>query len=149
MSGEAEARWGANLLPDFIEPVESARGESPEPDKYTLNLLTPNTKNRIHSQFNNLDVIRRLNPEPLVSIHPDDARPRGISNGAVTRIFNDRGEIKIRAHFDYGIKPGCLTVTNGWWASQGCAVNACSLGRETDMGHGAAFHDNLVEIESV
>jgi hypothetical protein len=27
-------------------------------------------------------------------------------------------------------------------------VNFCSPGRETDMGHGAAFHDTLVEIET-
>jgi hypothetical protein len=28
-------------------------------------------------------------------------------------------------------------------------VNFCSYGRETDMGHGAAFHDALVEIAAV
>jgi hypothetical protein len=28
-------------------------------------------------------------------------------------------------------------------------VNFLSLGRETDMGHGAAFHDNLVDVEKL
>ena len=42
-----------------------------------------------------------------------------------------------------------MAVTNGWWITDGGAVNVCSLGRETDLGHGAAFHDNLVEVERV
>ena len=46
-----------------------------------------------------------------------------------------------------GIKQGCIYVTNGWWIGTGGSVNFCSLGRETDMGYGAAFHDALVEIE--
>ncbi|MEJ2483449.1 MAG: hypothetical protein P8049_10140 [Gemmatimonadota bacterium] len=36
---------------------------------------------------------------------------------------------------------------NGWWISEGGTVNFCSAGRETDIGYGAAFHDNLVELE--
>ena len=48
---------------------------------------------------------------------------------------------------DWGTRPGCVTVTNGWWLAEGGAVNVLSCGRETDMGHGAAFHDNAVEVE--
>jgi anaerobic selenocysteine-containing dehydrogenase len=147
-SSEAADRWGVNSLPDFFEPGESTCRESSESQKYPLYFMTPNTKNRIHSQFNNLDMIRRLNPKPLVLINPEDARARGIAEGALTKIYNDRGEIRVEARLDYGIKPGCIAVTNGWWVSQGGAVNFCSLGRETDMGHGAAYHDNLVEIEN-
>jgi hypothetical protein len=40
-----------------------------------------------------------------------------------------------------------VVITNGWWVSQGGAVNVCSYGRETDMGYGAAFHDTLVQAE--
>ena len=111
--------------------------------------MTPNTKNRIHSQFNNLDMIRRVSPGPFVSIHPDDAKKRAIKNGSRVRVFNDRGSIEIVARFDYGIKPGCVSVSNGWWIEEGGTVNFCSFGRETDMAHGAAFHDNLVEVERV
>jgi hypothetical protein len=40
-------------------------------------------------------------------------------------------------------------MTNGAWITEGGGVNVCSCARETDMGHGAAFHDNLVEIARV
>ena len=57
--------------------------------------------------------------------------------------------VKLEARFDYGIKRGCLVIPNGWWSSDGGAVNHLSKARETDMAHGAAFHDNLVEIEKI
>jgi anaerobic selenocysteine-containing dehydrogenase len=141
-SEEARARWGVDEVPDFFEPEESVRSR-----RYPLYFMTPNTKNRIHSQFNNLETIRKLSPEPFVQVHPVDAGARGIADGDPVRVFNDRGEIRVKAQLDWGIKTGCVAVTNGWWITQGGTVNFCSYGRETDMGHGAAFHDNTVEIE--
>ena len=38
-------------------------------------------------------------------------------------------------------------VHNGWWLSEGGGINVLSCARETDMGHGAAFLDNAVEVE--
>ena len=38
-------------------------------------------------------------------------------------------------------------MTNGFWLAEGAAVNLLSQGRETDMGHGAAFPDNAVQVE--
>jgi anaerobic selenocysteine-containing dehydrogenase len=149
VSEEAAAKWGVEEVPDFFEPEESAARGDDQSRRYPLYFMTPNTKNRIHSQFNNLETIRKLSPEPLAQVHPDDATARAIGDGDVVRIFNDRGEIRVKARLDWGIKPGCVAVTNGWWITQGGTVNFCSSGRETDMGYGAAFHDNLVEIERV
>lgn len=148
-SQEAARRWGVDALPDYFEPQESLRRESPQSQKYPLYFMTPNTKNRIHSQFNNLQMIRQVSPAPFVALHPEDARRRNIAEGEMVRIFNDRGELRLPARLDFGLKPGCAAVTNGWWISEGGAVNLLSYGRETDLGHGAAFHDNLVEVERV
>jgi anaerobic selenocysteine-containing dehydrogenase len=149
LSEEAARRWGVDPLPGYTEPVESVRRKSPRLDRYPLHLMTPNTKNRIHSQFNNLRMIRDRYPRPVATMHPDDARPRGIAHGDRVRIFNDRGSFEVEAVVEFGIRPGCLSVTNGWWIAEGGAVNVCSLGRETDMGHGAAFHENRVQVERV
>ncbi len=149
LSKEAKERWGVEPLPNYTEPIESVRRETSESQKYPLYFMTPNTKNRIHSQFNNLEMILQHSPKPFVAINPEDAHKRGIANNSIVRIFNDRGSFEIEAQIDFGIKAGCISVTNGWWMSEGGTVNFCSLGRETDMGYGAAFHENLVEIERV
>ena len=114
---------------------------------YPLQLLTPNTKNRIHSQFGNLRTIRQFDPRPFVSIAPGDARTRGIRDGATVRVFNSRGSLRLEARIDHGLKAGCVCITNGWWIADGGAVNVLSAARETDMGHGAAFHENRVQVE--
>ncbi len=144
-SEEAAARWGLDPLPRPTLPVECAARADADPAT-PLQLLTPNTKNRIHSQFGNLALIRTHDPQPEVQIHPDDARARGIRFGDRVRIHNGRGGITVLARIDAGIRQGCVAVTNGWWGSDGGLVNKLSAGRETDLAHGAAFHDNLVEV---
>ncbi|QQR75636.1 MAG: molybdopterin-dependent oxidoreductase [Holophagales bacterium] len=142
-SEEARARWGADELPDYREPTER-----PEPGgRFPFALLTPNTKNRIHSQFGNLETIRRIAPAPFVAMHPRDAAERRLAEGEPARIWNERGELTLPVRFDWGLKRGCVAVTNGYWRAEGGAVNLLSAGRETDLGHGAAFHDNAVEVE--
>jgi anaerobic selenocysteine-containing dehydrogenase len=142
-SKEAEERWGVDALPSYKEPIESVRGS----DKYSFYLMTPTTKDNIHSQFHNLTMIREVSSGLSVTIHPADAKEKGIQEGDRVRIFNDRGELELEARFDYGVKMGCLVVPNGWWIPDGGTVNFLSEGRETDMAHGAAFHENLVDIE--
>ncbi len=145
LSKEAATRWDTDPLPRPILPHESAA--DPDHDPATpLQMMTPNTKNRIHSQFGNLELIKVHDPEPVLQIHPDDAAQRGIEFGDTVRIHNARGEITVVARIDSGIRQGCVAVTNGWWGEQGGLVNKLSLGCETDMAHGAAFHDNLVEV---
>jgi anaerobic selenocysteine-containing dehydrogenase len=109
--------------------------------------MTPNTKNRIHSQFNNLRLIRQFSEKPFVTLHPNDACDRHILPGDRVRIYNDRGEIFVGAKIDLSLRKGCIEMTNGWWINEGGTVNFCSEDRETDMGYGTAFHDNLVEVE--
>jgi len=148
-SREAVERWGVDPLPIYREAEESIRRTAVGEKRQLLYLMTPNTKNRIHSQFNNLTMIRQLSEKPIVQMNPEDASLRGITTGDTVRIFNDRGNLTLPVRVDYGLKSGCAVVTNGWWLAEGGAVNLCSLGRETDLGFGAAFHENLVEIEVV
>jgi anaerobic selenocysteine-containing dehydrogenase len=138
-SEEAAQRWGVDPLPRYSE----AFGDEP---RYPLHLLTPNTKNRIHSQFNNLETIRQFSPGPRAALAPAEAARRGLADGDLVRVFNGRGELHMPVEIDCGVPEGCVVVTNGWWLADGGAVNLLSRARETDMGYGAAFHDCRVEV---
>ena len=146
VSKEAAERWGIDPVPRAALPGETAAGGEHDPAT-PLQMMTPNTKNRIHSQFGNLELIKQFDPGPEVTIHPDDARVRGIEHGDLAVVFNKRGELELKARIDAGIRRGCVSVTNGWLGEQGGLVNLLSEGRETDVAHGAAFHDNLVEVK--
>lgn len=145
LSAEAAERWKVDPLPTYREPIESVRTS----DRYRFYLLTPTTKDNIHSQFHNLAMIREVGGTYHAAIHPADAKGKKIREGDTIRIFNDRGELKLGVRFDHGLKPGSVVVPNGWWITDGGTVNFLSEGRETDLGHGAAFHENLVDFEKV
>ncbi len=142
VSAEARSRWGVDELPTYRETVEG-----PAPARYPLQFLTPNTKNGIHSQFLRLAVLRQLDPGPALFMGPEDAAARNLRVGERVRVFNDRGELFLPLRVDFGLRPGVVAAFNGWGAEDGGSVNLLSEGRETDLGHGAAFHDNLVDVE--
>ncbi len=153
LSEEAHRRWGVDPLPRYTEPLEAGVGAL-EADahgaprrRYPLVLLTPNTRFAIHSQFVNLATIRALDPGPRLAMHPADAAARGLVDGERVRVFNDRGELRLPLAIDHGIRPGCVATPNGYGAAFGGSVNVLSAARETDMGFGAAFHENRVEVE--
>jgi len=142
----AHKNWGVNPLPTYEKMVE---GKQSIGSKYPFNLMSPNTKNRIHSQFGNLESIKAVDPEPFATINLGDAQKKGINDNDIIRVFNDRGELTIKARIDASLRPGNIVIINGYWHQEGSCPNALSKGRETDMGHGSAFHDNMVDYEKV
>jgi len=90
-----------------------------------------------------------ISGNPKVQINPKDASERNIKDGDTVKIYNKRGEITLKADITYQVRIGCICIPNGWWRNQGGAVNFLSKGRETDMGHGSAFHDNKVQVVKI
>ena len=66
------------------------------------------------------------------------------------RVFNDRGAFVARVEVTPRVRPGVVASTKGSWprlSKDGATVNATVDERDADMGGGAVFHDNRVEIE--
>jgi anaerobic selenocysteine-containing dehydrogenase len=141
VSDQAEKLWGVNKLPDY-EPIE-------KPDSFPVLLMTPNSKNRIHSQFGNLNILKQFEPEPLLYVNPCDAETRGVNNNDYVLLFNDVGTSKVRVCFDYGIYENSVVLTNGHWHSAGASPNLFTKGKFTDMGFGTAFHDTWVDYKKL
>jgi len=141
-SEQAREKWNVDAMPTYNAPDIDELTKS----KFPLYFLSPNTKNRIHSQFNNLNIIKLFSPEPFVEIHPLDAQSRKIKDGEMVKVFNDNGYFKLKARFNFSIKRKCVAISNGWWITQGGSTNFLTKGRMTDMGYGAAFHDTMVEV---
>lgn len=52
--------------------------------------------------------LQRLEGRPLLELHPDDAAARGIADGAVVRVFNDRGSYLCHAAVNARARPGVV-----------------------------------------
>jgi molybdopterin-containing oxidoreductase family molybdopterin binding subunit len=141
-------------LPIYIEPVESALSKKAK--RYPLSFLSSHPANRIHSTMANAPTILNKDPEPFLEINPSDAGPRDISHGDVVRIFNDRGQVKVRAKVTGDIKPGVVNITEGWWPEQFIEGQVNNLthdminpAQQEIKQANAAYCDTLVEVEKV
>lgn len=141
-SSEARENWGISALPEF-NAIKN-RGDI---NKFPLDFLTPNTGSRIHSQFGNLKIIRETTGEQYVYISPADGESRNISTGQKVKVFNQSGCFFTRAKLSARVPQGLIMMPNGIWFDEGGGVNQVLDSQETDIGYGAAFHDNRVEVE--
>jgi anaerobic dimethyl sulfoxide reductase subunit A len=95
--------------------LESWEGPTdPLHKKYPLQLLTTHFKGRAHSQFHNVAWIREVLPQTVL-INSSDARARGIKDGDLVRVFNDRGQMIIPARVSQRMMPGVVDVPQGAW----------------------------------
>jgi anaerobic selenocysteine-containing dehydrogenase len=144
---ERLARQGLDGLPDHL-PNYEAPGSSP---RYPLAMISPPARNFLNSSFVNVQSLRDIEGEPLLEIHADDAQARGIANGAVVRVFNDRGEYFCKAEVSARARPGVVHGLGIWWRKlglQGTNVNQLTSQRLTDLGRGPVFYDCLVDVQA-
>jgi len=99
-------------IPKYMETWESLN--DPLTEKYPLQLITPHFKRRAHSQFDNLPWLRELQTQ-TISINTIDAESRGIKEGDMVRVLNDRGETRIPAQVTERIMPGVVAIPQGAW----------------------------------
>ena len=100
--------------PTWMEPVERLGGPT---TRYPLHIASSHPKYRLHSQLCGTalrDTYAIAGREPCM-IHPADAAARGIRDGDVVRVFNDRGQILAGARISDAIRPGVIRVNEGGW----------------------------------
>ena len=77
---------------------------------------------------------------------------RGIESGDAVRVFNGRGEFPATARVTDEVRPGVAASYGVRWvrlSPDGRTVNDTTSQEEADLGGGARFYDNAVEVERV
>lgn len=141
---------GHDPLPTHVPLVESAEVTPDLYARYPLTLLTPKAHHFINSTFNDVNTLTRREGRPTIEISPTDAAERGIADGDPVRVFNDRGECSLHALVIDRVRPGVVASPATWWASKfqgGNGINVLTPARPADMGGGATFYTNLVQVE--
>jgi anaerobic selenocysteine-containing dehydrogenase len=148
--GKAMADAPGLGVPDFVPAYES-RASAPElARRYPLAMISPPARNFLNSTFVNVRSLRDIEGEPLLEMHADDAAARGIADGAMVRIFNDRGSLRCRCRVNGRARAGVVNGLGIWWrklAADGRNVNELTHQRLTDIGRAPSFYDCLVEVE--
>ncbi|MBN9117776.1 MAG: molybdopterin oxidoreductase family protein [Planctomycetes bacterium] len=147
-----EARAGRDPLPHYVPPHEDPQTKPDLAARYPLQLLTPPAPSFLNSTFVNVNALRKSAGERTLEIHPDDAAKRGIADGQTVSVFNGRGRFRAKAILADTVKPGVVVSLGLWWrkwTDDGVNCNATTSTATTDLGGGATFFDNLVEVAAV
>jgi len=143
---------GFDPLPDWVPPYESVASNPGLAERYPLAMISPPARNFLNSSFVNVDSLRASVGEPTLDIHPEDAAPRGISDGANVRIFNDRGTLNAKARVTEKAREGVVVGLSIWWkklAPDGKNANEVTSQQLTDLGRAPTFYDCLVDVAPV
>jgi anaerobic selenocysteine-containing dehydrogenase len=149
---EALERAGLDPLPAYIPPRESPTSAPELAARYPLQLLSPPANSFLNTSFSHLPSFLRSEREPFIQLNAEDALHRDIYDGDAVRVWNDRGECQLKALISDRVKPGVAVALSIWWnkLSPGQTnVNQTVSQALTDIGAGATFYDNLVEVSKI
>jgi len=149
------ADMGSPVVPPIPKYIPTWEGpEDPLFSKYPLQIITTHFKRRAHTQYETLPWLRELQ-EQRIQLNSLDAQARGIRDGDRVRVFNDRGEVVIRAAVTERIMPGVVDLPQGAWydpdargVDRGGCANVLSSDR-VSPGGAVPYNTGLVQVEKI
>ncbi|MBO1514414.1 molybdopterin-containing oxidoreductase family protein [Metabacillus bambusae] len=122
-----------------------------EESNYPFRYVPGPNHNFLNSTFSNNDKHIKLEKAPKLFMNKHDADKRGIEDGTVVRIWNDRGECELTVSVGNQVLPG-VVVSQGLWSDltgKKHLVNSLTPDRVSDMGGGATFFSGRVNVEVI
>src|SRR5262249_1468850 len=97
--------------PAWLQPSEAAGLHFP------LQLIANQPATRVHSQldFGATSQASKIKGREPVRIHPQDAVVRGIGDGDIVRLYNNRGACLATAVLSDALRPGVMQLSTGAW----------------------------------
>ncbi len=101
--------------PVWIAPIEWLGAELTE--SFPLHLITNQPVTRLHSQYDNGGYSQesKIQGREPATLNPNDAAARGIEEGDVIRLFNDRGACLAGVHISDDVREGVVQLSTGAW----------------------------------
>jgi anaerobic selenocysteine-containing dehydrogenase len=138
----------------YSASLEAAHGQgipgySPLNAGYPLALITPSSDKRINATFGGLADSDGM---PELEMHPDDAKARGLADGATVKVWNDLGEVHLMLKITDATRPGVVFSAKGVWlrtSDTGRTTNALVPNSKADICDGACYNDTRVEVASL
>jgi anaerobic selenocysteine-containing dehydrogenase len=145
---EAIKAQGLDPVAEFKPAAESRHGSGRK--KFPLEMLARKSDNFLNSSFSNLPSVQAMEETGLLEINLADARARGIADREKVRVYNQRGEIFLRARVDGTVQPGVVSARLNWakLTPEGKNINVLTSEKLSDLGNSATFYSVLVEVES-
>ena len=142
---------GQSPVPTYVPEIEGQEDHERR-KRFPLQVLSSATHYFIGDSFQSVPRLQAMMSRPTVELSPEEAKARGIEEGDLVRLYNDRGETYCYAVIIEGLLPGmCSTQKQFKGSKTPGGVNANALNSEmlTDFGMSPTFYSSLVEVEKV
>jgi anaerobic selenocysteine-containing dehydrogenase len=138
---------GLDPVAEFTPPIESRHGECNH--RFPLELLARKADNFLNSTFSNLPCMQEMEEQGLLEIAAEDAKVRNIADGDPVRVFNDRGQVMLKARVNGKVRPGVVSAKLNWpKLTPGVqSINSLTSEKLSDLGNSATFYSALVQVE--
>jgi anaerobic selenocysteine-containing dehydrogenase len=140
---------GQPALPGYRPPVESPLSQPELARRFPLTLISPASHLLTSSSHAHQAAELPGQREPWIELSPSDAAERGIRSGDRVRVWNERGECQLTARLVDGLQAGVAVSEKVRWpklSPDRRNVNFTTSQRLSDLGGGATFHENLVQV---
>jgi len=145
--------------PTWYEPVEWLGSE--EATQWPLHLISNQPPHKLHSQmdFSGPSLSAKVRGHEIATVSHTEADKRGIEDGDMLRIFNDRGSTLAIAKVSEDVRDGVVLLPTGAWYDPSEAAGAGGMEKHgnpnvltidkgtSSLGQGPMAHTTLVEIE--
>lgn len=103
-------------LPHYQESAETQVSQPQLARDYPYMLITGGRiRHYFHSDFRQIESVRKLHPYPIVQMHPETAAKHNIEDGDWVWIETRRGRVRQKAQLFDGLKPDVIHAEHGWW----------------------------------
>ena len=130
--------------------------------RFPIHLLSAQPEFRLHGQMDGVGVSadNKIAGREPITLHPDDARARGLKAGDVVRVFNDRGACLAGVRVSDDLLAGVAVLATGAWfdpLAPGVPGSLCVHGNPnvlsqdrgtSRLGQGPVAQSCLVEVEA-
>ena len=146
--------------PTWLEPCEWLGSKN---KNYPLHLISNQPKNKLHSQMDHGGYSKsfKIKDREPIEMNSVDASSRGINEGDIVKLFNDRGACLAGVNINDNIRPGVVQISTGAWYDPEDSKNSktiCKHGNPnvltkdkgtSKLGQGPIAHSCLIEVELV
>lgn len=118
------------------------------PEKNQFRLLTPASDYWLNDSYANDPHLLEIAGEPVVYVHPEDARQLELLDGDPVALHNDSGHLDLICRIDSRTQPGTLVSYKGRWPKFSCGVNVNQLHTPlmSDLGKSTSVHSTIVGL---